>query len=53
MRYLAAPVCALLLALPMTAPASDIIRDAEYRILESKHAERWAQDDHRGSRCVR
>jgi arylsulfatase len=35
----------LLLLLPSIAHSKDIIRDAEYRILEAQNGERWAQDD--------
>ena len=35
----------LLLVLPSIAHSRDIIRDAEYRILEAQNGERWAQDD--------
>ena len=35
----------LLVALPVVGQAKDIVRDAEYRILETQNGERWERDD--------
>ena len=45
MRNLARLVAFLLITSPVAGHARDIVRDAEYKLLEAQNGERWARDD--------